>query len=160
MTNILDTLTSFSFLSVFYSSLVFLGSHLCHVEVPKLEVKLQLYATATATPNPSHVCDLHHSSPQCQIFYPQRGARDWTCIHMDISGVRYHWATVGNPGHVNFSCWEYLNLQDWLSIYTSDKLDHQNEEHTFSFEIWPITSFEKIPNMTNSICLLINNQPQ
>ena len=48
---------------------VFLGPHLRRMEVPRLEVKpeLQLPActTATATPDPSLVCDLHRSSPQC-----------------------------------------------------------------------------------------------
>ena len=45
---------------------VFLGPHLQHMEVPRLGVKselqLQAYTTATATWNPSHIYDLHHSS--------------------------------------------------------------------------------------------------
>ena len=45
---------------------VFLGPHLWHMEVPRLGVKSELqlltYITATAMPDPSHVCDLHHSS--------------------------------------------------------------------------------------------------
>ena len=51
------------FLFLFF---VFLGLHLWHMEVPRLGVKLelQLLATATATLDPSHVCDLHHSSQQ------------------------------------------------------------------------------------------------
>ena len=44
----------------------FLGLHPMHVEVPRLRVKLELqllaYATATATWDPSHVCDLHNGS--------------------------------------------------------------------------------------------------
>ena len=44
------------------------------MEVPRLGVELELepprYATATATPDPSHVCDLHHSSRQHQILDP------------------------------------------------------------------------------------------
>ena len=43
----------------------FLGLHLCHVEVPRLGVELELqlpaYTTATATSDPSHICDLQHS---------------------------------------------------------------------------------------------------
>ena len=50
------------------------------VEVSRLgvksELKLLAYATATATPDPRHVCDLHHSSWQCQIFNPLSRARD------------------------------------------------------------------------------------
>ena len=48
---------------------VFLGSHLWHMEVPKLGVQLELQlsayttATATAMPDLSCVWDLHHSSP-------------------------------------------------------------------------------------------------
>ena len=45
--------------------LLFLGSHLWHMDIPRLEVKSELqllaYATATATPDPSHVCYLHHT---------------------------------------------------------------------------------------------------
>ena len=33
-------------------------------------------ATATAVQDPSHVCDLHHSSRLCQIIYPLSKARD------------------------------------------------------------------------------------
>ena len=36
------------------------------------------YAKATATQDPSHVCDLHHSSRQGQILNPLSEARGWT----------------------------------------------------------------------------------
>ena len=53
-----------------------------HTEVPRLgvELKLQLptYTTATATPDPSHVCNLHHSSWQCRILSPLSKARNRT----------------------------------------------------------------------------------
>ena len=43
-----------------------------HMEVPRLGVELELqllaYTTATATQDPSHTCDLHHSSQQCWIL--------------------------------------------------------------------------------------------
>ena len=45
--------------------LLFLGSHLQHMEVPslgvELELQLQTYTTATATLDPSCICDLRHS---------------------------------------------------------------------------------------------------
>ena len=45
-----------------------------HMEVPglgvKLELKLPAYTTATATPDPSHICNLRCSSQQCQILQP------------------------------------------------------------------------------------------
>ena len=43
-----------------------------HMEVPSLGVKseLELPAYATATRDPSHICDPRHSSWQCQILNP------------------------------------------------------------------------------------------
>ena len=43
---------------------VFLGPHLRHIEVPSLgsEQELPAYTTAMATPDLSHLCNLHHSS--------------------------------------------------------------------------------------------------
>ena len=53
---------------------VILGLLPQHMEVPRLGIKLELqlptYATATATQNPSHVCDLHHTSWQRQSLNP------------------------------------------------------------------------------------------
>ena len=50
----------------------FLGPHPQHMEVPRLGVEWELqvpaYATATEIPDPSCVCDLHHSSWQCQTL--------------------------------------------------------------------------------------------
>ena len=43
--------------------------------------------TATATPDPSHVYDLHHSSWQGQIPNPLSEARDRTHNLMDTSQV-------------------------------------------------------------------------
>ena len=58
----------------------FLRPHLRHLEVPRLGVEsaLQLLAiaTATATSDLSHICDLHHSSWQCQILNPLSRVRD------------------------------------------------------------------------------------
>ena len=50
----------FCFLFVF---VCFLGLHLWHMEVPRLEAEseLQLPTYITARPDPSHVCYLHHS---------------------------------------------------------------------------------------------------
>ena len=56
-----------------------------------LEVQLLAYTTATATWDPSQVCNLHHSSQQCRIFNPLSKARDLTLILMDTSWVLY-WA--------------------------------------------------------------------
>ena len=74
----LDLLPGFSFSFLFFLSFVFLGPHSRHMEVPrlgfKLELQLPIYATATSTPDLSHVCNLRRSSWQCQILNPpERG---------------------------------------------------------------------------------------
>ena len=78
---------------------VFLGPHPRHMEVPRLGVKVELqppaYTTATATPDLSCVCDLHHSSQQRQILNPLSEAREGTRILMVKSWVHYHRAAVG-----------------------------------------------------------------
>ena len=63
-----------------------LGPHLRHVEVPRLGVQSELRplanATATARQDPSHLCDLHHSSWQSRILNSLSEARDQTHILM------------------------------------------------------------------------------
>ena len=53
-------------LPFFLPSFLLFLPHPWHMEVPRLGVKSELqlpaYATAIATPDPSRVCDLHHSS--------------------------------------------------------------------------------------------------
>ena len=73
---------------IFFS---FLGPHPCPKEVPSLGVKLELqllaYTTATTMQDLSHICNLCHSSWQCQILGPLSEARDWSYIFMDASWV-------------------------------------------------------------------------
>ena len=63
------------------------------MEIPRLgvelEVQLLAYTKATATPDPSHICDLHPSSWQRQILNPLSEARDRICLLMDPSPVRF-----------------------------------------------------------------------
>ena len=74
---------------------------MCHMDVPRLgvesELQLPAYTTTTATPGPSRVCDLHHSSWQCQILNPLIEARDGTHILKDASWIYFHCATTGTP---------------------------------------------------------------
>ena len=71
------------------------------MEVPglgvKLEQQLPAYTTATATPDLSNVCDLHHSSQQHRIPNPLREVRDGTLVLMDTRQAHYHWATTETP---------------------------------------------------------------
>ena len=57
----------------------------------------QIGATATATWDPSHICDLHHGSRQQQIPDSLSEARDQTCILMDTSLIHFHCTTTGTP---------------------------------------------------------------
>ena len=62
------------------------------MEVPRLGVTslhqaTQAYTAATATPDPSHICDLHCSSEHRQILNPLSGAGDQICVLMDASQV-------------------------------------------------------------------------
>ena len=70
-----------------------------HMEVPRLRVEseLQLLATATATWDLSHVCDLHHSSLQHWILDPLSETRDQTWNLMDTSRIHFCWATIETP---------------------------------------------------------------
>ena len=49
------------------------------------------------------ICDLHHSSQQCQILNPLSEARDWNCILMDASQIHFHWAMMGTPQRTFFT---------------------------------------------------------
>ena len=77
----------------------FLGLHLQHRKVPRLGVKSELqlpaYTTATATQDPSCICDLHHSSQQYGIPEPLSEARDQTHILMVTSQIHFSCATTG-----------------------------------------------------------------
>ena len=79
---------------------LFLGPHPQHMEIPRLgvELKLQLgpYTAATATPDPSHVCNLQHSSQLCQILNPLSMARDQTRNLMVPSWVLWPPSHDGN----------------------------------------------------------------
>ena len=111
--------------------LVFLGLHPRHMEVPRLgvqsELQLPAYTTATATPDLSRVCDLHHSSWQCRILNPLNEARDRT---------HTSWFLVG---FVSAVLQRELLIVVLICIYLMDK----NIEHLFVclLAIW-MMSFE------------------
>ena len=69
----------------------FLGPHLRHMGVPRLGVQLDSRRTTLqperATWDPSHDCDLHHSSLQHWILKPLGKATDQTRLLMDTSRV-------------------------------------------------------------------------
>ena len=99
------------FLSLSFFFFVFSGLHLWHMDIPRpgvqLDLQLLAYATATATPDLSLVCNLHHGSWQCPILNPLGEVRDQTRILMDPSRIHYHWVTTATP-HFAFHCHVYL----------------------------------------------------
>ena len=69
-----------------------------HMEVPRLgvqsELQLPAYATATATSDPSCICNVHHSSQQCWILNQLSEARDQTC-NLFPGWICFHCAMMG-----------------------------------------------------------------
>ena len=100
-TSLLGHIKSF-FFSFFFLSFVLLESHPRHMEVPRLGVQMELqlsaYTTATAMPDLSHVCDLHHSSQQHRILNPLSEARDRTRNLMVPSWIHFSCAMMGTLG--------------------------------------------------------------
>ena len=64
------------------------------MDVPRLRVESELmllaYTRATATPDPSPACNLHHSSWQPRIVNPLSEVRDQTSFLVGTSQVRFH----------------------------------------------------------------------
>ena len=78
--NTLWLLSMYIFFLSFILFFRFLGLPLRPMEVPRLgvesELELQAYTTARAMPDPSPVCNLHHSSRQRWILNALSKARD------------------------------------------------------------------------------------
>ena len=76
------------------------------MEVPRLGVELELqplaYTAATAMPDPSCVCNLHHSSGQRQILNLLIEARDRTQNLTVPSRICFHCAMTGTPWSPSF----------------------------------------------------------
>ena len=64
---------------IFFFFFFLLGLHLPYGSSQarvKSELQLQVYTTATATPDLSPTCDLYHGLQQCRILNPLSEARD------------------------------------------------------------------------------------
>ena len=78
------------------------------MEVPRLvqlELQLLAYNATTARPDPSHECNLHHSSQQRQIPTPLREARDQTRNLVVPSRIHFCCATTGTPLKGSSGCY-------------------------------------------------------
>ena len=77
----------------------FLGLHLRHMKIPRLgvewELQLLAYATAIITRDLSCLCNLNHSSWQCQILNPLSEARGRTFNLVVPSWIHFLCAMMG-----------------------------------------------------------------
>ena len=82
-----------------YFFFFFKGPHLWHREVPRLGVESELHplAYATATWDPSHICDVHHSPRHRRILNPLSKASDQTLSLMVPSRILFHYTMMGTP---------------------------------------------------------------
>ena len=130
---------SFCFLLFFWGGdefyLFFFGFSEWHMEVPRLgtELELQLPActTATAMSDPSLICDLHHSSWQCQILNPLKGpemepASSWILVEFLTTELQQELLRCQlqfycqKPGTLWFLL--FLCLESCFSIYSYHNL--------------------------------------
>ena len=101
------------------------------MEVPRLGVsqELQLPATDTAMQDPSHICNLYHSSRQCQTLNPLSEARDQIHKLMVTRQVHYCWVTVElHPPH------SYLPFPSVPSVLTW-RFTHLDHYHQLSHDL-------------------------
>ena len=119
------------------------------MEVSRLGVELELqllaYTRATATPDLSHICKLHHSSRKCWILNPLSEARDQTQSLMILSRHKPKSGIAGPCGSSLFSLLRYLHTV-FHSGHTNPR-SHQHYRRTLS------SPHPLVP----SICGLIND---
>lgn len=93
----------FLFYFILFFVFYFLGPHPWHMKVPSLgvdsELQLPGYATATMQ-DPSHICDLRHSSWRHRILNPLSEARDRTRNLMVTSQIRFCCAAMAMPSFI------------------------------------------------------------
>ena len=110
------------------------------MEGPRLWVKSELQllatATATATPDLSHVWDLHHCSWQHWILNPLSKAREKTCNFMVPSPIHFRCTTMGTP-----SIFYWITLHWW-----------------FSFDLCCKTSFKVFLKLWSTYCLNLDQR--
>jgi len=115
------SLSTFVFIYLFS----FFGPHPEHMGVPRLgvqsELQLPAYATAIATTQDlSHICNLHHSSWQCQILnhWARPGIEPTTSWLLSDLFLLSH---NGNSSTFFFSILsEQFKYKIWCKLYVSD----------------------------------------
>ena len=87
--------------------------------------------------DPSHVCDVHHSSWQHRILNPLSKARDWTCVFMDPSQILFHWAMTRTP----ILCRILNSTYKWYLWYLSFSFFHLIWETLVLFTLMQMALF-------------------
>ena len=134
--------TCFLFLFLF-SYKIFSGLHPWHTEVPRRgvesELQVPVYPIPTATPDLSHMYDLHHSSQQCRLLNSLSEARDQTRKPFVPNQIRFYCIMMRTPNMFLFlrnisllnykrKIFVYTTLEKkiiWIILY---KVDHYKEE--------------------------------
>ena len=118
----------------FSRTFFFKGLHPWHMEVARLGDESEFQLLATATWDPSHICDLYYSS-QHRIFNPPSEARDWICVLMDNSQIRFCCATVGTPARTFLFCKTetYLNNFTFSSPQAPGNLHSRIYSYEFDY---------------------------
>ena len=92
---------------------------------PELQLPTYSTATATATQDLSHICDLHQSSRQSRIPNPLSGAWDGTCNLMVPSQIHFCRTMTGTPSpYFQKDCTSLEILSHWKVSSNSEELAH------------------------------------
>ena len=95
--------------------------HPRHMAVPRLGVELDLqlpaWTTATATPDPSHICHLHGSLQQCQILNPLSQVEPTSSKRQcQVFNLLNHNGNSGHSDSWSFFLWSFrIFSEGWSS---------------------------------------------
>ena len=105
---------------LFFFFLSFLGPHPRHMEVLSLSVKSELrllaYTTATATRDPSHVCDLHPSSWQCWVRPGMDPACAWILVGSIAAQPQWELLCRASFSSPVILIMLWVKMKTWISI--------------------------------------------
>ena len=120
------------------NSFFFFAFYLQYMDVPRLEIELELqlpaYTTAMATQDLSQIFDLPRSSRQCWLLNPLSRVRYQTRILMNTNQIHYHWATTGIPELFFFYT---RSMRKFLGLGSNLNLSHSTD-NTESLTIRPL----------------------
>ena len=131
-----------------------LGPHPWHMDIPRLGVQSELWlpATATATSDPSRICDLHHSSWQCRILIPLSEARDQTGNLMVTSRIHFHCAMMGTQNVAYFYIFpDMLSSSSLILLYAGKSAaPHFSKMRQFRARPKELSDWQAVPSKRHS----------